>query len=106
MIWTDYGKPIKATGLAFAQPLSSPPDANHTTTINLWFFAADPGGGPVIPHVNTKRGPDETITIQWHNDSLLRAYPFVHPRAGQFVVMQLVGHGARVSGSELRLIAQ
>ncbi len=106
VIWTDYGKPIKANGLAFAQPPSSPPGANHATTINLWFFDTDPGGGPVVPQVKTKRGPDETITVQWHNDSLLRACPFVHPRAGQFIVMQLVGHGASVGGSELRLIAQ
>ena len=106
MIWTDYGKPIKASGLAFAQPPSSPPNANHATTINLWFFDTDPGGGPVVPHVKTKRGPDETISVQWHNDSLLRAYPFVQARAGQFVVMQLVGHGASVGASELRLIAQ
>ena len=51
VIWTDYGKPIKANGLAFAQPPSSPSDANHTTTINLWFFPTDPGGGAVVPKV-------------------------------------------------------
>ena len=106
VLWTDYGKPVKANGLAFAQPPSSPPDANHMTTINLWFFAADPGGGPVIPDVKTKRGPDETISVQWHNDSLLRVYPFGQARAGQFVVMQLMGHGASVGASELRLIAR
>ena len=106
VIWTDYGQPVKANGLAFAQPPSSPPDVNHTTTVNLWFFATDPGGGPVIPDVKIKRGPDEAITIQWHNDSLLRAYPFGQTRTGQFVVMQFVGHGASVGGSELRLISQ
>jgi hypothetical protein len=104
VIWTDYGQPIKANGLAFAQPPSPPSGANHTTTINLWFHPTDPGGGPVVPKV-TKHGPDEVITLQWHNDSILRVYPFSHPRAGQFVVMQLVGHGASVGGSELRLIA-
>jgi hypothetical protein len=98
-----------ANPLVFAQPPSTPPDANspnanHTTTINLWFFATDPGGGPVLPHVNPKHGADEAISIQWHNDSLLRVCPFGRPRAGQFVVMQLVGHGASVGGSELRLI--
>jgi hypothetical protein len=105
VIWTDYGAPIKANGLAFAQPPSSPAGANHTTRINVWFYPTDPGGGPVVPKV-TKHGPDEVITLQWHNDSLLRAYPFSHPRAGQFVVMQLVGYGASVGASELRLIAQ
>ena len=106
VIWTDYGKPIKASGLAFAQPPSSLPDANHATTVNLWFFDTDPGGGPVVPKTTRPRGPDETITMQWHHDSRLRAYPFGRPRAGQFVIMQLVGHGASVGGGELRLIAQ
>jgi hypothetical protein len=105
VIWTDYGTPVKANAVAFAQPPSSPSETNHTTTINLWFYPTDPGGGPVVPKV-TKHGPDEVITVQWHNDSLLRVYPFGHPRVGQFVVMQLVGHGASVGGSELRLISQ
>ncbi len=106
VIWTDYGKSIQASGLAFAQPPSPPSGRNHATAINLWFLATDPGQGPAIPHVNHQRGADETLTLQWHNDSVLRVYPFVHPRAGQFVVMQLVGHGASVGGGELRLIAQ
>jgi hypothetical protein len=106
VIWTDYGKSIKANGVAFAQPPSPPSGDNHAAAINLWFLDADPGQGPAIPHLKGQRGPDETITLQWHNDSVLRVYPLDHPRAGQFVVMQLVGHGASVGGSELRLISQ
>ncbi len=106
LIWTDYGTAIKARGVAFAQPPCSPPDANNVTTINLWFFTADPGGGPALPDPKIKHGPDETILIKWHADSRLRIYPFVHNRLGQFVIMQLVGHGTSVGGSELRLISQ
>jgi beta-galactosidase/beta-glucuronidase len=109
LIWTDYGTAIKARGLAFAQPPSSPPDANNVTTINVWFLTTDPGG-PVIPNSTKnpkdKRPPDETIYIKWHTDATLRMFPFVHNRLGQFVIMQLVGHRATVGGSELRLIAQ
>ncbi len=105
VIWTDYGKRITASGLAFAQPPSSPPDANNATTIHLWFFDADPGGRPALPDPKIKHGPDETIYIKWHTDSSLQVYPFVHARAGQFVIMQLVGHGLSVGGSELRLIS-
>jgi hypothetical protein len=106
VIWTDYGKLVTATGLAFAQSSTAPPDANHVTAINLWFLTADPGHGPAIPHVNHQRGPDETIIIPWHSDSLLRIYPFAKDRVGQYVVMQLLGRGATVGASELRLIAK
>ena len=105
-IWTDYGKPVKGNALVFAQPPSSPPDANNVTTIKLWFFTTDPGSGPALPDPKIKKGPDETIFINWHADARLRVYPFVHARLGQYVLMQLVGRGASVGGSELRLISQ
>ena len=100
MIWSDYGKPITATGLAFAQPVSTPSEANDVTTIKLWFLPTDPGSGPAIP--STKKGPDETIFVKARADSTLEVYPFARRREGQYVIMLLTGHGASVGGSELR----
>jgi hypothetical protein len=105
IIWTDYGKAIKANALVFAQPPSSPPYANNVTAIKLWFFTADPGIGPVIPDYKLKHAPDETILVRWHRDATLRVYPFVRARSGQYVIMQLVGRSASAGGSELRLIS-
>ncbi len=102
MIWTDFGQPITATGLAFAQPVSTPPEANDVTTIKLWFLTTDPGSGPAIP--STKKNPDETIFVKARADSALEVYPFGRRRTGQYVIMQLMGHGPSVGGSELRLI--
>ena len=102
MIWTDYGKPITATGLAFAQPVSNPPEATDVTTIKLWFFPTDPGRGAAIP--STKKNPDETIFVKVRADATLEVYPFARRRAGQYVIMQLVGHGPSVGGGELRLV--
>jgi hypothetical protein len=104
MIWTDYGKPISVVGLAFAQPISTPPEANDVTTIKLWFLPTDPGSGPTIPV--TKKNPDETILVKPRADSTLQLYPFARRRTGQYVLMLLMGHGTRVGSSELRLISQ
>ncbi len=85
-------------------PLSTPPDANNVTTIKLWFLTTDPGSGPAIP--STKKNPDETIFVRGRGDSTLRVYPFARRHDGQYVIMQLVGHGASVGGRELRLISR
>jgi hypothetical protein len=103
IIWTDYGKPITATGLAFAQPVSTPPGANDVTTIKLWFLTTDPGSGPAIP--STMKNPNETIFVKARADSTLQVYPFWHRCTGRYVIMLLMGHGVSVGGSELRLIS-
>jgi hypothetical protein len=84
VVWTDYGKPITATGLVFGQPVSTPPAVKDVTTIKLWFLPTDSGGGATIPKTN----PDQTIFVKARTDAALQLYRFPHPSTGQYVIMQ------------------
>ncbi len=101
VVWTDYGKPITAGGLVYAEREDKNPALSKVHQIKLWFSATDPGTSATPPATP----PDESIDIPVPTDSNLNYYPFAPSHEGRYVVMQFIGKDGNPGGAELRLVA-
>jgi len=102
VLWSDYGKSIKAGGLVFSHRwFSWKPKTDQVTQINLWFSDTDPGASETAPTTPA----DEAVKISEPDGMNLDYYAFAHPHAGRYVIMQLVGSlNGKLESSSFRLV--
>ena len=94
----DFGHPIRANILGYAQRWSATAANDSVTQMELWFENTDPGGATAPP-----RTPDVTLEIPAGNAGIFLEYPFPEGFAGQYVVARLSGNNFYHGGAELRL---
>ena len=103
VLWSDYGKSVKAGGLVYAHRwFSWNPKTDQVTKINFWFYDTDPGASEKVPATT----PDESIQISEPDGMRLFYYPFTRSHSGRYVIMQLTGNlNGKLESSSFRLVA-